>query len=640
MFEFIRHHNKIIMAVLFLMVIPSFVLFGVDRYQHGGGQAETVASVAGETISRTQWDERHRAESDRMRQQAPGIDTALLDSDSARYATLERMVRDRVLAVAATKENLSVSDERLSRTFSQDPGLAAFRGPDGKFDRDRFISATRQTPEQYEASMRFQMSTQQVLQGVAGSTFVGKAQADATLSAFYDRREVRVAEFKPASFESKANPSDDDLKAYYAAHTSQFQAKEQVDVEYLVLDKESLSQGLVVSDADIKNYYEQNKDRLGTKEQRRASHILVAVAPDASPEERKVARAKAEALLAKVKADPASFADVARKESQDPGSAAQGGDLDYVTRGAMVKPFEDALFALAPGGISGIVETDFGFHIVELKDIKPGEVPPLAQQRADIERDIRSQQATQAFAKAAEQFTDIVFQQADSLAPAADKLKLKIRTANGVLRVPAPDAKGPLANRRFLESLFAPDAVDAKHNTEAIETGPSELSAGRVTRYAKARALPFDEVKAQVRTEWMAQRSAELAKAAGAEKLKAWDAAQTVDPAFGPSQTVSRIDQKNVAQPVIEAALRADASKLPVLVGVDLGAAGYAIVRVEKNEARAAPTAEAATQELAQLTQVVANAESAAYYQMLKQRYDVKFEVPVPNNAEVTGSKR
>lgn len=633
MFDSFRKYNKVIMVFLFLLIIPSFVLFGVDRYQ-SGGQGEKVARVAGTDITRPEWDQQHRNEVDRIRQQAPNIEPAMLDSDAARYATLERMVRDRVLAAAASKSNMTVSEERLARMFAEDAGLASFRTPDGKFDRETFMRATGRTPEQYEAAVRADLATQQVSLGVSGTSFATAAQAAATLNAFYDRREIQVAMFKPADFASKVSVSDDDLQTYYKEHTVQFRAPEQASIEYLVLDLEAAKKNIAVSEADLRSYYDQNSARFGTKEERRASHILIASPASAPAAEREKARAKAEQLLAEVRKAPASFADVARKNSQDPGSAEKGGDLDFVTRGAMVKPFEDAMFALKKGEISNVVETEFGFHIIQLNDIKPAVVPPFEKVRATIENEVRGQQATQEFAKAAEIFTDIVYQQPDSLKPAAEKLKLTIQTASNVGRTPAQGATGVLASRNFLNALFAPDSLERKHNTEAIEIGPNQLASGRVTQYSPARALAFDEVKEKVRTQLIAERSAALAKAEGLAKLAAWQANPT-GANLGAPMTVSRLETQSQPTSVIESALRADGSKLPVFVGADLGAQGFAVVRVNKTVPRTPPAPEAAKQESEQVGQAVGAAETAAYYNLLKDRFKAEILVPKPSDAGV-----
>ncbi|RSZ34363.1 MULTISPECIES: SurA N-terminal domain-containing protein [unclassified Variovorax] len=628
MFDTFRKYNKVVMIFLFLLIIPSFVFFGVERYQ-GFGRDEKVARIEGHDITKPEWDQQHRIETDRIRQQSPNVDPTLLESDALRYATLERMLRDRVLAAAAAKANMTVSEDRLSRTFAQDPGLASFRTPDGKFDRETFQRVTGRTPEQYEASVRSDMATQQVLLGISNSAFTPPALAATTVNAFYDTREIQVARFSPESFASKVTVSDADIETYYKDHTAQFQAPEQASIEYLVLDLDAAKKNVVVNEADLKTYYEQNASRFGTKEERRASHILITAPSSMSAADREKAKAKAEQLLADVKKAPNTFAEVARKNSQDPGSAEKGGDLDFVTKGAMVKPFEDAMFALKKGEISNVVETEFGYHIIHLTDVKPAVVPPFEQVRATIENEMRSQQATQEFAKAAETFTDAVYQSPESLKPAAEKLKLTIKTADNVARTAAPGATGPLASRNFLNALFAADSLERKQNTEAIEVGPSQLASGRVTKYTPAHPVPLADVKDKIRAQLVAERAAVLAKTEGEAKLAAWTA-KADGATFGAPVTVSRRDVQSQPLPVIDAALRADPSKLPVLVGVDLGAQGYTVVRVTKVVPRTPPPAELAKQEQMQVGQSVAAAEDAAYYNMLKDRFKAEILVPKP----------
>ncbi|MGF6526241.1 SurA N-terminal domain-containing protein [Variovorax sp. PvP013] len=631
MFEFFRKYNKIVMGFLFLLIIPSFVLFGVDRYD-GDQKGEKVARVDGHDITRPQWDAQHRNEVDRIRQQMTNVDPALLDSDASRYATLERMVRDRVLAAAAEKAHMAVSEERLARLFAEDTGLASFRTADGKFDRQRFMLATGSTPEQYEASVRAQLATQQVMLGVSGTAFATPAQARLALDAFYDRREIQTVRFDPADFRTKVSVDDAALETYYKAHATQFQAPEQASVEYVVLDMDAVKKNIAVSDADLRSYYEQNKARFGTPEERRASHILITSPAGAPAAERDKARARATELLAEVHKAPATFAAVARKNSQDPGSAEKGGDLGFVARGAMVKPFEDAMFALKKGDISDVVESEFGFHVIQLDDIKPSVVQPFEQVRATIENDIRGQQATQEFAKAAEALSDAVYQQPDSLQPAADRLKLTVQKAANVARVPAAGATGALANRNFLTALFAPESLERKHNTEAVEIGSSQLAVGRVVQYSPARVVPLAEVKEQVRSQLVAERAAALAKAEGEAKLAAWKADASGAP-FGAAVTVSRLETQSQSPAVIDAALRTDASKLPALTGVDLGQQGYVVLRTVKSVPRTTPSAETAKQETEQVAQAISTAENAAYYDLLKQRFKAEILVPKPADA-------
>ena len=629
MFDFFRKHNKIFMVVLFLLVIPSFVLLGVDQYTKGNNKGETVASVDGVNVTRPEWDAQHRIESDRIRVQNPTVDPSVLDSESARYSTLENMVRERVLAAAAANSKMTVSEERLSRIFSDDTGLAAFRGGDGKFDRARFMATTGQTPEQYEANVRSQLSTQQVLQGVSATAFATKTLAATTINAFFDRREIQIARFNATDFVAKVTLTDAELENYFKSHVADFQAPEHATIEYLVLDLDAVKKNIVVNDADFKKYYDENKIRLGTKEERRASHILIASSKSASSSEKEAARATAEKLLAEVKGAPANFADIARKNSQDPGSAEKGGDLDFVTRGAMVKSFDDAMFALKKGETSGVIESDFGYHIIQLNDIKPSVVPPMEQARTIIEGEIRAQRAAEEFARSAETLKELVYQHPDSLKPAADQLKLAVQTASSVMRAAVPGAKGVLGSRSFLTAVFAPESLDRKHNTEAIEIAPNQLASGRISQYAASRALTFVEVKEQVRTRLVAEQSAVLAKADGASKLAAWQATSAGEALAAPV-TVSRVELQGLPVTLVESALRVDATKLPVLAGVDLGPLGYAVIKVNKVVPRAPPVADAMAQESAQYTQAITAVENQAYYNLLKERFKVKVLVKKP----------
>jgi peptidyl-prolyl cis-trans isomerase D len=287
------------------------------------------------------------------------------------------------------------------------------------------------------------------------------------------------------------------------------------------------------------------------------------------------------------------------------------------------------MFALKKGDISDVIETEFGYHIIRLADIKPAVVPPFEQVRATIENEVRAQQATQEFAKAAESFTDAVYQQPDSLKPAAEKLKLTIQTASNVARTPAPSVTGVLANRNFLNALFAADSLERKQNTEAIEVGTNQLASGRVTQYTPARPLPLAEVKDKIRAQLVTERAAVMAKAEGEAKLAAWTA-KADGATFGAPITVSRRELQNQPIPIIDAALRADAGKLPALVGVDLGTQGYAVVRVTKLVPRAPSAPEQTQQENAQVGQSITAAEELAYYNLLKERFKAEILVPKP----------
>ncbi len=632
MFESIRKHSKIVMFLLFLLIIPSFILVGIDSNYFSGG-SPVVARVDGKDITQADWDNAHRMESDRIRAQSPGIDAKLLDSPQARYATLERLVRDRVLQVAAQDMHMLTSDARLARELQSIPQIAALKRADGTLDAEAYralAGAQGLTPEGLEARIRQDLSVNQVMGGVMGSAFSGPAEARLALDALFQRREIQIARFNASAFVSKVAVTDADLEAYYTAHPAKFQQAEQASVEYVVLDLDAVKAGITLSEDDLRTYYKENLNRLAGKEERRASHILINASKDAPADARTQAKAKAEGLLAQVRKAPGSFAEIAKKESQDPGSAPSGGDLGFFGRGAMVKPFEDAVFSMKKGEISDVVETDFGFHIILLSDIKTPRQPSFEELRPSLEAELKQQQAQRKFAEVAEAFANGVYEQADSLQPVADKLKLKIQTADGVTRTPAAGGAGPLANARFLEALFQSDSLQNKRNTEAIEIGTSVLAAGRVTAYQPAMTLPLDKARDQVRAIYIAEKSAELARQEGQAKLTAWKAAPDAASGLTAALTVSRDRLQDQPRSVVDAALRANVDQLPAWTGVDLGAQGYAVVKINRVVPRDGVDDARARMEREQYLQSWASAEALAYYDLLKQRFKVQIKAPRP----------
>ncbi len=631
MFEFVRKHTKIMMTLMFLMIIPAFVLVGVDGFQNINAGGEAVATVGSQSIDQAEWDAAHKAEVDRLRAQMPTLDAKLLDSPEARYVTLERLVRERVLAEAVQDSRLSTSDARLARELQQDPTIASLRKPDGSLDIERYrqLAASQGlTTDGFEARVRSQLSQRQVEAGLLGTAFSPAMLSDVSLNAFYEQREAQITRFNPADYVGKINPTDAEIETFYKANLPLFQAPESASIEYVVLDLGVVRNSITLNEADVKTYYEQNVSRLSGKEERRASHILITAPKEMSAEERTKARERAESLLAQVRKAPDSFADLARKNSQDPGSAPNGGDLDFFARGAMVKPFEEAAFTLKKGDISDVVESDFGFHIIKVTDVKAPKQRSFEELRPQIEIDLKTQQAQRKFAETAELFTNGVYEESDSLKGVAERLKLEVKTVANLQRKPVSGATGVLANPKFLAAVFSADSLDKKRNTEAVEVGVNQLAAARITQYTAASTPPLTEVQANVKERLVAKQAAEMAAKDGAEKLAAW---KTAAPDSLPAAvTVSRGGAANLPGPVLEAVLKADTTTLPAWSGIDLGAQGYAVVRVNKVLPRTAPVPATAEQERKQYAQWLASAENKAYYKMLSQRFKVAIKAPRP----------
>lgn len=637
MFEAIRKHSKIVMFLLFLLVIPSFVLVGIDS-NYFSEKSPVVARVDGHKITQADWDNAHREETDRIRAQSPNVDPKQLDTPQARYATLERLVRDRVFAAAAQSSHLITSDARLARALQDIPAIAALKRPDGSLDTEAYrslVGAQGLTPEGFEANVRRELSVSQVMGGVMSTAFATDAAAKLAFDSLYQRREIQVARFNASDYAKQVNPTDADIEAFYKANAQRFQQQEQAAVEYVVLDLDSVRSGIRVNEDDLRTYYKENLTRLAAKEERRASHILINAAKDAPAADRDQAKARAQELLAQVRKSPASFAEVAKKSSQDSGSAPAGGDLNFFGRGAMVKPFEDAVFAMKKGEISDVVESDFGYHIILLTDIKTPRQPSFEELRPSLEAELKQQQAQRKFAEVAEAFTNSVYEQPDSLKPVADSLKLKIQTAEGVTRVPGPGASGPLANPKFLEALFANDSVEGKRNTSAIEVGPSQLVAGRISTYTPTRTLPLQEVSDRARLLLIAEKSAELARKDAEAKKAAWTGNAAPAAGLAPAVVVSRDQTQNLPRAVVDAALRASPDNLPSWVSADLGSQGTAVVKVLRIIPREGTDAQQAAQQRQQLQQWWTTAEGFAYYEMLKERFKVQIKPTRPQSSSI-----
>ncbi|MCA0176193.1 MAG: SurA N-terminal domain-containing protein [Proteobacteria bacterium] len=623
MFDFVRNHKRWLQFLLVLLVFPSFVFFGVQGYSGFMDQSNTtVATYDGGKITQTELDAEHRKQIDRYREQVPDVDVKLLDTPEMKRQTLQSMLRQRVLAQAVVKDHLTVGDERLQRLFVSDPAYAVLRQADGSVN-PAALAQRGLTSQGLAQMLRSEFETRQVTQGAADGAFLAKTVADDALAALLERRSVQMDSFGTVTYMAKVNPTDADVKAWYDSHQNEMRTPEQAKIEYVVLDLAALQQQASVNEDELHQYYEQNKSRYGEPEERRASHILIAVASGASADVDAAAKAQAEKLLAEVRAAPARFAELAKTQSKDPGSAAKGGDLDFFGRGAMVKPFEEAVFGMKQGD-TVVVKSDFGYHVILLTGVRGGTTKPYETVRAEIETQARTEAAQKRYAEVAEQFANTAYEQPDSLQPLVDKLKLPLQTAT-VGREPAPGASGPLASPKLLAAVFAEDSLTKKHNTEATETGASQLVAARVVTHLPATVQPLEVVRAQVLTRVKAQQASAQARKDGEARLAEVKKDMALKLTY--PVTVSRAQGQGLPQPIVQAIVRADLRKGPVALGVDLGEQGYAVVKVEKamppeaedpDRARARPFIE----------QALAQAEADAFDTALKTRFKAELVGP------------
>ncbi|MFM2348969.1 MAG: hypothetical protein RL654_3722, partial [Pseudomonadota bacterium] len=402
MFDFFRRHTRVLQFLLLLLIVPSFVVFGIQGYDKFSQGKDEVAKVDGQSVTRGEWDQAHRNQIERMRAQMPNVDVKLLDTPDVRKRVLDDLIRQRVLFAASRDLHLVPTDERLKRLFETDPQFANLRNADGTV-RKELLAAQGMTSQQFAARLSQDMSLNQVLLGVGATAVVPNAVARSAVDAFYQRRDVRVQTFAAKDYLAKVQASDAEVQAYYddPKHAARLQSPESVSFEYVVLDLPSIARSVSVAEDDLRKYYAENAVRYEQPQERRARHILIKADAGATAEVKARAKARAEALLVDARKNPAGFADLARANSEDPGSAKQGGDLDWFARGAMVKVFEDTAFALKKGEISGVVESDFGFHVLKLDDIRGGDKRSFESVKTEIEAEVRKSLAQKRYVEAA-----------------------------------------------------------------------------------------------------------------------------------------------------------------------------------------------------------------------------------------------
>jgi peptidyl-prolyl cis-trans isomerase D len=573
------HNNKRLMQIVLTLVALPFAFWGIDSYQRVMSRSGEVAEVEGQKITEQEFGDALRQQQERFRGMlGRNFDPALFDSPAIRLELLEGMISQRLMMQHAMRNHLTVSSEMLVETTMSIPAFQV----DGKFSRERYDAALRNermSSEAFDAALRRDILTQQLTGALADSGLASKAASRQFAQLRAQQREIAEHRIQADAQLEKSKVAAEAVRAFYDGNPARFQVPEEVGVEYLVLSPDALLASEQVGADEIKSYYEANISKYGEPEQRRASHILTVVKSGAGDAEKAKARERAAQILAQLRKSPGSFAELAKKNSGDPGSASQGGDLGFFSRGMMVRAFEDAAFGLKPNQISDLVESDFGFHIIKITGIKAGKMKSLELARPEIERELRKQRAGRRFAEAAEAFSNLVYEQSESLGPAAERFKIALQRAEGVTRQSAPVPA--LNNARLLAALFADDSIKNKRNTEAVETAPSVLVSARVLNHKPASQRPFDEVKGDLAKQLAKQEALVLARRQGEERLEELKKGNASAVRFGATKLVSRDEPQDLGPEALSKIFGADASKLPVYAGLESNN-GYAIYRVTR----------------------------------------------------------
>jgi peptidyl-prolyl cis-trans isomerase D len=581
MFDTVHKHRRIAQIILALLIVP-FAFFGVDQYFRRDASVPAVASVGGVEITRFEFDELQRQQQDRMRAaMGRGFDPAIFDNPEVRYSLVEQLVSQKLLQNEARDERFRVTDGELMRAIGE---IEAFR-VDGKFSPERYrqlLAAQGMTPTMFEQRMRDELLLTPLQEPLASANIVAGPLAARFVALSEQQREAAVATIDAAPFAKDVAIDDAQVKAFYDQNQASFSTPEQARIEYVLLTLPALAAKTQVDAEEIRKQYQANVASYTKPEERSASHILIAVKPDASDADRAAAKKKAEGLARDVRANPAKFAEIAKASSEDPGSAAQGGDLGTFARGSMVKPFEDAVFAAKAGDIVGPIETEFGHHVIRVDKVDPGRTRSFDEVKAELEQSVRQQKAQARFAQAADQMQNLVYEQADSLAPVAKALDVEVQTTPLVTRSQIQQLA--MGSQKFVQALFSPESRDAKRNTEAIEVGQNALMSGRIVEYKPAAPRPFDEVKDEIRRQLVARAASEQAQKVGREKLALLEQGKSekeAGVAFSKPVTLQRGQQQPGFSPdAVTRVFQADAAKLPSYAGAPNERGGFSIYKL------------------------------------------------------------
>ena len=518
-------------AILGLLIIP-FAFVGIEQYM--GGRTDT--SVAHIDVPPSYWrsapswwpvsmlwqhekiestDFRARFEQERQRRRAAegdAFDARDFESKENKLAILDMLIDQRVQELAAKGEGLVVSDALVKKVIAEQPAFQV----DGKFNLDRYRLALAsqvppQSPTQFQETVRESLQQSLLAGGLVESEFLTSAEMDRLIRLMYETRDVGLV-MLPAPAPDTGAVSAAEMQSWYQAHTSDYRAQESVTLEYVEVNAATLPPPAPADEATLRKRYEQEKSRFVAQEQRLASHILVRVADGADAAAQKAAEQKATQLVAQAKAAGADFAALARANSDDAGSKPSGGDLGWVSKGSMVPQFEQALFAAPQGAIVGPIKTDFGWHVIQVREVKAGAQETFEQARDAIAREQASSDSERAVSDFTGKLVDLVYKNPSSLAPAAREMKLPVQKLGPITRDGARNgAQGLAANPALLRAAFSDTLIQDGTVSDPIEIAPGHSVLIRVTAHTPERSQPLAQVRDQVIAAVRADRAAKVA---------------------------------------------------------------------------------------------------------------------------------
>jgi peptidyl-prolyl cis-trans isomerase D len=561
-------------AVVLGLIAVVFVFWGID---FKNAATSYGVRVNGEKIPLQQL---QRSWQERLSQLQQASHGALPDEvvKAQQQALVDDLVRQKLLTQRADDLGYRASNALLAETIQQFPELQV----DGKFSRDRYAALLRaqgRTEPQFEADLRRSLAISQLQNGIVLSSFLTPGEVTRRVALTQEERQIDYAIVSAASLAADITAGDADIAAYYEAHKADFMTPESVTLEYVELTLDDVAGEVEVTEDGLRSYYEQVKDRFETPERRRARHILIESGKDDA-----AAKAKAEEIAEKIRAG-GDFAALAREFSQDPGSAKQGGELGWASRGMYVGPFEEALFSMKAGELRGPVKTQFGYHVIQLEEIDPGKLRSFEDVRQELEAEYRRDQAASAFYDKSQQLADEAFAALTDLDSAAAAVGQPVKKAPGFTRSGGEPFD---ANRDVIDAAFSGDVLEEGHNSPLITLADDRVVVLRATDHRMPEQESLDSVRDDIAATLRDAKAREAARARG-ETLTARLASGAQWPAALGDVGIQAAGEKFVARKgadvpaeIVTAAFAVPRAEVvtPVYRGAELANGDYAIVRV------------------------------------------------------------
>src|SRR5690348_1086489 len=494
--------------IIFGLMVFVFSFFGIEGYFQA--QNETwVAKVDGHEISQQDFTNAlNNARQQQLAQPGNTVDAAELDKPAFKQKVLDQLINRQLLLNLNDKLGVAVPDSEIRAQIAQVPQFQV----DGRFNADAYLAtlaASNKTPQEYQDEVRADLAPSQLAAPVANTAFATNAEVDAYLKLRMQTRDFHYVELaEPTPPDTQV--SDADIAAWYKSHTGDFMTPEQVSVHYVELDAANMKVDAATDEASLKERYEKEKSRFTLPEQREAAHILIKAPPNATPAQQKAALAQAEKIDKLAKAPGADFAKLAQEYSDDLGSKNQGGDLGWLQKGDTDPAFENALFSMQKDQISDPVLSPEGYHIIDLKDVRAGQVKPFSDVRDQLAAEAQKEAREGQYSDVAGKLTDLSYQDPTSLDPAAKALGLTVQTTPLFAR--EGGSSGIAANKAVVKAAFSDQVLTQGNSSDPIDLGPNHIVIVHVADHQPAKPKPLSEVSDAIRKDILQARAEAAAK--------------------------------------------------------------------------------------------------------------------------------